>query len=86
VAKAQSGTPAHASFRRKLALKGIGNLGWSLAAFLISLVALLPILAIALIALTPSGDTGPHLIANVLPGALRRMLGLMAAVGLSLLT
>jgi iron(III) transport system permease protein len=49
---------------------------------LISLIALLPILAIALIALKPSGDTWPHLIANVLPGALRRTLGLMAGVGL----
>jgi iron(III) transport system permease protein len=49
---------------------------------LISLIALLPIIAIALIALKPSGDTWPHLIANVLPGALRRTLGLMAGVGL----
>jgi iron(III) transport system permease protein len=32
--------------------------------------------------LKPSGDTWPHLIANVLPGALRRTLGLMAGVGL----
>jgi iron(III) transport system permease protein len=73
--------------RRRLArLKESGNLGWSAAAFLISLIALLPILAIALIALQPSGDTWPHLIANVLPGALRRTLGLMAGVGaLSLL-
>ncbi|MGH6832688.1 MAG: iron ABC transporter permease, partial [Methyloceanibacter sp.] len=73
--------------RRRLArLKESGNLGWSAAAFLISLIALLPIIAIALIALQPSGDTWPHLIANVLPGALRRTLGLMAGVGaLSLL-
>jgi iron(III) transport system permease protein len=49
---------------------------------LISLIALLPIIAIALIALQPSGDTWPHLLANVLPGALRRTLGLMAGVGL----
>jgi iron(III) transport system permease protein len=54
---------------------------------LVSLLALLPILAIGLIALKPSGDTWPHLIANVLPGALRRTLGLMAGVGaLTLLT
>ena len=47
---------------------------------------MLPLLAIALIALKPSGDTWPHLIANVLPGALRRTLLLMAGVGsLSLL-
>lgn len=70
------------SLGRKLArLKEGGNLGWSVAAFVISLIALLPILAIALIALRPSGDTWSHLVANVLPGALRRTLGLMAGVG-----
>jgi iron(III) transport system permease protein len=58
-----------------------GNLGWSAAAFILSLIALAPIIAIAVIALQPSGDTWPHLIANVLPGALRRTLGLMAGVG-----
>jgi iron(III) transport system permease protein len=63
-------------------LKEIGNLRWSAAAFLISLIALAPILAIAVIALRPSGDTWSHLIANVLPGSLRRTLGLMAGVGL----
>ena len=49
---------------------------------LISLIALLPVIAIALIALRPSGDTWTHLIAYVLPGAVRRTLGLMAGVGL----
>jgi iron(III) transport system permease protein len=63
-------------------LKESGNLLWSAAAFLISLIALAPILAIAVIALRPSGDTWSHLIANVLPGSLRRTLGLMAGVGL----
>ncbi|MGH6749007.1 MAG: iron ABC transporter permease, partial [Methyloceanibacter sp.] len=58
-----------------------GNLAWSAAAFILSLIALAPIIAIAVIALRPSGDTWPHLIANVLPGALRRTLGLMAGVG-----
>jgi iron(III) transport system permease protein len=67
--------------RRLRRLTESGNLGWSAAAFAISLIALLPILAIALIALKPSGDTWPHLIANVLPLALRRTLGLMAGVG-----
>lgn len=68
--------------RRRLArLKESGNLGWSVAALLISLIALLPIGAIALIALGPSGDTWPHLTVNVLPGAVRRTLGLMAGVG-----
>ncbi len=63
-------------------LRESGNLRWSAAAFLISLLALAPILAIAVIALRPSGDTWPHLIANVLPGSLRRTLLLMAGVGL----
>jgi iron(III) transport system permease protein len=67
-------------------LKESGNLGWSAAALAISLVALLPILAIVAIALEPSGDTWPHLIANVLPQAVRRTLLLLAGVGaLSLL-
>ena len=68
----ESGRP---SFRRRLKrLTESGNLVWSAAAFVISLIALLPILAIAVIALKPSGDTWPHLIENVLPGALRRTL------------
>jgi iron(III) transport system permease protein len=62
-------------------LKEDGSLGWSVAALLISLITLLPIAAIALIALKPSDDTWPHLIEHVLPGALRRTLGLMAGVG-----
>src|ERR1044071_6918958 len=76
-----------AAFRGKIArLWESGNLAWSAAAFLISLIALLPIIALAVIAFRSSGDTWPHLIANVLPGALRRTLGLMAGVGaLSLL-
>ncbi|MGE5260238.1 MAG: ABC transporter permease, partial [Actinomycetota bacterium] len=69
-------------FRRRLnRFVESGNLGWSAAAFILSLVALAPIVAIAALALQPSGDTWPHLIANVLPGALRRTLGLMAGVG-----
>jgi iron(III) transport system permease protein len=69
-------------FRRRLnRLVESGNLGWSAAAIMLSLVALAPIIAIAAIAFQPSGDTWPHLIANVLPGALRRTLGLMAGVG-----
>src|SRR5262245_47600104 len=58
-----------------------GTLAWSAAAFLISLIALLPIIALGLIALRSSSDTWPHLVANVLPGALRRTLGLIAGVG-----
>jgi iron(III) transport system permease protein len=79
-----SGPALRAAIRRRLArLKESGNLAWSAAAFLISLIALLPIIALALIALQSSGDTWPHLVENVLPGALRRTLGLMAGVGAS---
>lgn len=72
-----------APFRRKLArLTESGNLGWSVAALVLSLIALAPIIAIAVIAFQPSGDTWPHLIENVLPGAVRRTVGLMLGVGL----
>lgn len=70
-------------FRQRLArLRESGNLGWSVAALILSLIALTPLIAITFIALGPSGDTWPHLIANVLPGAVRRTLGLMLGVGL----
>ncbi len=87
VAQARSKAGIRVPLRRKLArLKESGNLAWSVAAFLVSLTTLLPIFAIAVIALRPSGDAWPHLVANVLPGALRRTLLLMAGVGtLSLL-
>jgi iron(III) transport system permease protein len=71
------------SIRRRLArLTESGNLRWSVAAALIALLALLPVIAIAVLALGSSGDTWPHLIANVLPGAVRRTLILMAGVGI----
>src|SRR4029077_17616336 len=69
--------------RRHIArLRDSGNFAWSVAASLISLITIAPVLAIFLLALQSSGDTWPHLIANVLPGALRRTLELMASVGL----
>jgi len=40
-----------------------------------------PVLTIGVLALQSSGNTWPHLIANVLPGAVRRTLALMAGVG-----
>lgn len=49
---------------------------------MLSFIALGPIIAIAVIAFQPSGDTWPHLIENVLPGAVRRTVGLMVGVGL----
>ncbi len=67
--------------RRLARLTESGNLGWSLAALGISLIALSPLIAIGALALGSSGDAWPHLVANVLPGALRRTLGLMAGVG-----
>ena len=70
-------------FRRRLArLTESGNLAWSAAALILSLIAFAPLIAIAVIALQPSGDTWPHLIENVLPGAVRRTLGLMLGVGI----
>jgi iron(III) transport system permease protein len=70
------------SLRRRLARHTeSGNFGWSVAALVLSLIALAPLIAIAVIALGPSGDTWPHLIANVLPGAVRRTIGLMIGVG-----
>jgi iron(III) transport system permease protein len=75
--------PKSISVRRRLIRLTEGsNLGWSVAAIILSLIALAPLIAIAVIALGPSGDTWPHLIVNVLPGAVRRTLGLMAGVGL----
>ena len=77
---------ARPPLRRRLArLKESGNLAWSLAALLISLIAILPLLAIGAIALQASGDTWPHLIENVLPGALRRTAVLLVGVGASTL-
>ena len=68
--------------RRRIArARSSGDLAWSVAALLISLIAIAPVIAIFVLALQSSGDTWPHLIANVLPGALRRTLALMAGVG-----
>ena len=68
--------------RRRIArARSSGNLAWSAGALLISLIAIAPIIAIFVLALQSSGDTWPHLVANVLPGALRRTIALMAGVG-----
>src|SRR4030095_11151698 len=73
---------ARPPFRRRLArLKESGNLAWSLAALLISLIAILPLLAIAAIALRASGDTWPHRLEKVRRAALRRAVLLLAGVG-----
>ncbi len=71
-----------ASLRGRLArLREGGGLGWSVTAILISLVALGPVIAVFVLALQSSGDTWPHLIANVLPGAVQSTLWLMLGVG-----
>ncbi|BAQ16889.1 ABC transporter permease [Methyloceanibacter caenitepidi] len=57
-----------------------GNFSWSAGALILSLLAAAPLFAIAIMALNSSGDTWPHLIENVLPGAVRRTLILMAGV------
>ncbi|MCJ7598941.1 MAG: hypothetical protein MUO41_10040, partial [Methyloceanibacter sp.] len=67
--------------RRFARLWESGNLGWSLGALLVSLIAIAPLIAIAALAAQSSGDTWPHLIANVLPGALKTTLLLMLGVG-----
>ena len=61
--------------RRRIAcLRDSGNLAWSIAAAFISLIAVAPVLAIIVLAAHSSGDSWPHLIANVLPGAMQRTL------------
>lgn len=55
---------------------------WGIAATLISAVSLMPIVALAIIALMPAENIWPHLVANVLPVAVRTSIGLMAGVGL----
>ena len=56
--------------RRLARLWESGNLGWSLVPSSVSLIAIAPLIAIATLAAQSSGDAWPHLIANVLPGAL----------------
>jgi iron(III) transport system permease protein len=67
--------------RRFARLWESGNLGWSLGALFVSFIAIAPLIAIATLAAQSSGDTWPHLIANVLPGALKTTLLLMLGVG-----
>jgi iron(III) transport system permease protein len=67
--------------RRVARLWESGNFGWSVGAFFVSLIAVAPVIAIGALAAQSSGDTWPHLLANVLPGALRTTLLLMLGVG-----
>ena len=54
----------------------------SSAASVIGLALALPVLTIIFLALTPTENVWPHLIATVLPGYVLRTVGLMAGVGL----
>ncbi|MGB6767715.1 MAG: hypothetical protein WBE50_06425, partial [Methyloceanibacter sp.] len=58
--------------RRIARLRDSGNLAWSVAATIISLIAIAPVVTIFVLALQSSGDSWSHLVANVLPGARRR--------------
>ncbi len=54
----------------------------SAAALVTGLALALPVLTIIFLALTPTENVWPHLIATVLPGYVARTVGLMAGVGL----
>jgi len=62
-----------------------GNLGWSLGALAIALLAAAPLIAIAVLGLRSSGDTWAHLIATVLPSSTVTTLELMVGVGFTTL-
>ncbi len=66
-------------------LHSAGNLGWSLGALVIALLAAAPLIAIAVLGLRSSGDTWPHLISTVLPSSALTTLELMLGVGLTTL-
>ena len=54
-----------------------------LFALLVSLVVLLPVLSLAYVALSGTGEDWPHLVRNVLPGASVTTLYLMAMVAVA---
>jgi len=60
---------------------GGAGLGWLLACALVAALVLLPVLSLAGHALQGSGELWPHLLAYVLPQALRDSLILLAGVG-----
>jgi iron(III) transport system permease protein len=66
-------------------MRSAGNLGWSIGALVISLLAAAPLIAIAVLGLRSSGDTWPHLISTVLPSSTLTTLQLMFGVGLTTL-
>ncbi|MDP2622147.1 MAG: iron ABC transporter permease [Hyphomicrobiales bacterium] len=58
------------------------ELRWGAAVLVLSLIALVPLFALGVMAFGPSANIWPHLLATVLPGALRDTLWLMLGVGL----
>ena len=66
-------------------IRSSGNLGWSAAAVIISLLVAAPLLAIAVLGLESSGNTWPHLVSTVLPSSVMTTFGLMIGVGLTTL-
>lgn len=66
-------------------LLSTGNLGWSVAAVILALLAIAPIVAIAVLGMQSSGNTWPHLISTVLPSSTITTLKLMFGVGLTTL-
>ncbi len=70
--------PASAIFRRG---DTITPSAWSLAALLIALLVLAPVAALVAIAAQGSGDLWPHLLAYVLPDAIRDTAALLVGVG-----
>lgn len=58
---------------------------WTLGALAVALLVALPVLAVVVVALQPSGDVWGHLVDTVLWGYIANTLGLMAGVGLGTL-
>jgi iron(III) transport system permease protein len=67
-------------------LRSSGNLGWSIAALVVSLIVTAPLVAILILAMQSSGDTWPHLVSTVLPSSTLTTLLLMLGVGTLTLT
>ncbi len=55
---------------------------WAVGAVVIALLVAAPLFAIVYLAFTPGENIWPHLLANVLPGAITRTITLMIGVGL----
>jgi len=66
-------------------LRSSGNLGWSVAALIITFLVASPLVAIVVLGFESSGNTWPHLLSTVLPSSTATTLGLMLGVGLTTL-